>query len=255
VRCAEEGIPAELVSMPLTGATAPVTLVGAVAQHAAENLSGVTIHQLAGPGAPIIYGGSPSAFDMRFGTTPMGAVETMMIDVAYAQVGKTLTLPTHAYMGLSDAKSPDYQSGMESATGAMLAALAGINVVSGAGMLDFESCQSLEKLVLDNEACLMALRATAGLAVEDTAALVDLTREGIAAGQFLNLDHTRQHYRSEHRFPGPTVDRTVGDTWAQSGSKTALDRAREEVERLLSEPPAPALEQGVVAELARLVAA
>ncbi|MCK4349866.1 MAG: trimethylamine methyltransferase family protein, partial [Candidatus Krumholzibacteria bacterium] len=164
IDCAHRGLPAELVSMPLTGATSPVTLAGAVVQHAAECLSGVVIHQLAKAGAPIIYGGSPACFDMRKGTTPMGAVETMMIDGAYAEIGKHLGLPTHAYMALSDSKLVDYQAGMESAMGAVVAALSGINNVSGPGMLDFESCQSLEKLVLDHEIAGMALRLTKGIA-------------------------------------------------------------------------------------------
>ncbi len=162
IDCARSGIVAELISMPLTGATAPVTLAGAVTQHCAECLSGVVIHQLAHPGAPIIYGGSPACFDMRKGTTPMGAVETMMIDGAYAEIGKHLGLPTQAYMGLSDAKTVDFQAGMESAMGVTIAALSGINNVSGPGMLDFESCQSLEKLVLDHEICGSVLRLARG---------------------------------------------------------------------------------------------
>jgi len=97
IDCARSGIPSELVSMPLAGATAPVTVAGAVVQHTAENMSGVTISQLAQQGAPIVWGGSPAAFDMRKGTTPMGAVGTWMIDSAYAQVGKSLGFPTHAY--------------------------------------------------------------------------------------------------------------------------------------------------------------
>ncbi|MCK4316309.1 MAG: trimethylamine methyltransferase family protein, partial [Anaerolineae bacterium] len=48
--CAQYRVPAELVSMPLAGATGPATLLGAVVQHAAENLSGITIHQLVNPG-------------------------------------------------------------------------------------------------------------------------------------------------------------------------------------------------------------
>ncbi len=76
--------------MPLAGAAAPVTLLGSVVQHAAESLSGIAIHQLANPGAPIVWGGAPAIFDMRHGTTPMGAIETAMIDAAYAQVGKSL---------------------------------------------------------------------------------------------------------------------------------------------------------------------
>jgi trimethylamine--corrinoid protein Co-methyltransferase len=240
VGCARHGIPAELVSMPLTGATAPVTLLGAVTQHAAENLSGVVIHQLAGPGSPIIYGGSPAAFDMRHGTTPMGAVETMMIDASYAQVGRHFGLPTHAYMGLSDAKTPDWQAGAETGLGALLAALAGVNVVSGPGMLDFESCQSLEKLVLDNEACAMALRAVAGVQQRDQMMALDVVREGVAAEQFLGLDHTRAHFRTEHYLPGPVIDRAVGDAWVAAGSLSAAERAHAEVERLLaSEDEAP----------------
>src|SRR4030066_329017 len=82
------GVPAQMVSMPLAGATAPVTLVGSVVQHAAECLGGIRIHRLAKPGAPIVWGGAPAIFDMRKGTTPMGAIETAMIAARYAQVGK-----------------------------------------------------------------------------------------------------------------------------------------------------------------------
>ena len=72
-----------------------------------------------------------------------------MIDRAYAQVGKTFGLPTHAYLGMSDAKIVDAQCGLESAGGTVLAALAGDQHGLGPGMMDFESCQSLEKLVID----------------------------------------------------------------------------------------------------------
>ncbi|HLK33792.1 MAG TPA: trimethylamine methyltransferase family protein, partial [Terriglobales bacterium] len=92
------GVPAEIISMPLAGAAAPVTLAGSVVQHAAECLSGITIHQLAAPGAPVVWGGAPAIFDMRTGNTPMGAIETAMIDISYAQVGKYLGLPTHTYL-------------------------------------------------------------------------------------------------------------------------------------------------------------
>jgi trimethylamine--corrinoid protein Co-methyltransferase len=69
VQLARAGVPAEIVSMPLAGATAPVTLIGSVVQHAAECLSGITIHQLAHPGVPIVWGGAPSIFDMSGGGT------------------------------------------------------------------------------------------------------------------------------------------------------------------------------------------
>ena len=79
-----------------------------------------------------------------------------MIDCAYSEIGQSLGLPTQAYIALSDAKALDAQAGLETGIGAVLAALSGINSVSGPGMLDFESCQSLEKLVVDDEICGMA---------------------------------------------------------------------------------------------------
>ena len=101
LECARSGLPAELISMPLFGATSPATLAGALVQHTAENLSGVVIHRLAGSGSPIIYGGSPAVFDMRHGTTAMGAIETAMVVCPYAQIGRSLGLPTHGYLGQS----------------------------------------------------------------------------------------------------------------------------------------------------------
>ncbi len=152
VELARAGVPAEIVAMPLAGATAPVTLAGSVVQHAAECISGIAIHQSAAPGAPVVWGGAPAIFDMRTGNPPMGAIESAMLNLAAAQVGKSLGLPTHGYLVASDAKVADAQAGMESGISAVLGALAGINMISGAGMLDFLACQSAEKLVMDAEA-------------------------------------------------------------------------------------------------------
>ena len=216
--CAQYRVPAELVSMPLTGATGPATLLGAVVQHAAECLSGVTIHQLVNPGAPIVWGGSPAAFDMRTGTTPMGAIETMMIDCSYAEVGKYLGLPTHAYLGMSDAKVVDAQCGFESGIGAMLAALTGINMISGAGMLDFESCFSLEKLVIDAEIVGMAKRLVTGMVERETPLALDIIRQVGHAGNFLVAPHTRRWFREELFIPSPVVDRDFRREWEAKGA-------------------------------------
>ena len=108
----------------------------------------------------------------------MGAVETAMIDAAYTQVGKAFGLPTHAYMGASDAKIVDVQAGMESGITAMIGTLAGINMISGAGMLDFLASISVEKLVIDAEAIGMAQRMLKGMQVQTTPLATDMY-EGI----------------------------------------------------------------------------
>jgi len=234
IDCAKSGIPAELVSMPLTGATSPVTLAGALVQHTAENLSGIVIHQLAQKGSPIIYGGSPACFDMRTGTTPMGAIETMMIDSAYNQIGKYFGLPTHAYMGLSDSKTLDYQSGLESGIGAVLAALSGINVISGPGMLDFESCQCLEKLVIDNEICGMAYRLIEGINFRKGTPPLELFKEEYLEKGFLSAPETLRWFKDEVFFPSQVIDRGNLGEWVKKGRKTAMSRANELLEMMIS---------------------
>lgn len=234
IDCARYSIPSELVSMPLAGATAPVTLAGAVVQHAAECLSGVTICQLAKEGAPIVWGGSPAAFDMREGTTPMGAIGTWMIDCAYTQVGKALALPTHAYLGMSDAKIVDAQCGLESAGGTIMAALAGVNMVSGAGMLDFESCQSYEKLVIDAEIIGMAKRLVAGIEARDEPIALTLVRKLGHRADYLAQTHTLKWFKEEQYIPSAVIDRSSLDGWKRKGARTAFERATDRVNQLLA---------------------
>jgi trimethylamine--corrinoid protein Co-methyltransferase len=249
---ARAGLPAEIVSMPLAGATAPATLAGAVVQHAAECLSGIVIHQLARPGAPIVWGGAPAIFDMRHGTTPFGAMETAMIDAAYAQVGKHLGLPTHAYLCASDSKTLDAQAGMESGMTALVGALAGINMISGAGMLDYLACQSVEKLALDAEAIAMAHRLLAGIEPRGESLATELFAALGHSGEFLGARHTRQWFKAEQYLPSALIDRASVRAWAEGGRRDAAARARDRVAELLGQYQRPNLAPEAEAELIRL---
>jgi trimethylamine--corrinoid protein Co-methyltransferase len=251
--CAKYFIPVEFIAMPLSGFMAPVTLAGTLIQHTAETLSGVVISQTASPGTPILYGGSPAIFDVRHETTPMGAIETMMIDCAYNEIGKHLNLPTQAYISLSDAKELDAQAGLESGIGAVLAALSGINNISGPGMLDFESCLSLEKLVLDNEICGMAYRLVAGIEPKEDFPAIGIFRELLKEKHLLISEHTRRYLKREQFFPGPVIDRARRSRWEEKGSPTLVQRAHRDVERLLESYKPSALPEEVKKELTKLM--
>jgi trimethylamine--corrinoid protein Co-methyltransferase len=255
VDCAKHGIPVEFISMPLAGFMAPVTIVGSVIQHTAETLSGVAISQFSNPGAPILYGGSPAVFDYRYETTPMGAVETQMIDCAYSEVGKHLGMPTQAYISMSDAKQLDAQAGFETSMGATLASLSGINNISGPGMLDFESCQSLEKLVLDNEICGLTQRLIRGVEPRDDFPSAPIFEELLRDKHLLIANHTRRHIKDEIHFPGPIVDRANSSRWLEEGGLTLHDRAEAEVERLIAVYTPSSLSEDVKTELERLMTA
>lgn len=250
---ARAGVPAQIVSMPLAGAAAPVTLIGSVVQHAAECLSGITIHQLARPGSPIVWGGAPAVFDMRSGSTPMGAIETAMIDASYAQVGKSLGLPTHTYQGASDAKLIDAQAGLESGMTAVVAALAGINMISGAGMLDFLACQSPEKLVVDAEAIAMAKRLVEGVNTP-TETLATAMFEGINfKGDFLKQKITRKLFKKEQYLPSAVIDRGSIRAWEESGRLDTFARAKARAAQLLADYRPPELPPEQIEELRAMV--
>jgi len=243
IDCAKNLIPAQLISMPIAGANAPVTLAGAVVQHTAECLSGVVINQLANPGAPIVWGGSPATFDMRKGTTPMGAVGTWMINCAYVQVGKALGMPTHSYLGMSDAKIVDAQCGLESSS-AFFPALAGANMISGPGMMDYESCLSYEKLVVDAEILGMAKRMIAGIDGRQTPIALDIMQELGHSGNFLSHPHTLKWFRKELYMPSEVIDRDTLESWEKKGAKSTWDRAKERVDLLLAQyQPSPISDQ------------
>ena len=236
--------------MPLAGAAAPVTLLGAVTQHAAECLSGITIHQLAHAGSPIVWGGAPAIFEMRKGGTPYGAIETAMIDSSYAQVGKALGLPTHTYLGATDAKVLDMQAGIESLMGFLVGALSGINMISGAGMLDSLLCQSPEKLVIDAESISMARRMLQGMQVQsETLATEFFAGVDFKGGDFLKQKATMKLFQKEQHLPGKVIDRDSIRGWKESGSLDTFERAKLQVKDILASYSRPVLDPDHEAEL------
>ncbi len=249
VDCASYSIPVEFISMPLSGFIAPVTLIGTLIQHTAETLSGIVISQLVKPGTPILYGGSPAIFDIRYETTPMGAIETMMIDCAYNEIGKYFGFPTQAYISLSDSKQLDAQAGLESGMGALLAALAGINNVSGPGMLDFESCHSTEKLILDNEICGMVYRLINGINYRNDFPYLPLFEELIKEKHLLISKHTRQFLKKEIYFPDTIIDRANRSRWESEGSLSLIQRAKIKKQELLKSYTPPNLSKDIINEL------
>ena len=254
IALARAGVPAEMVSMPLAGVAAPVTLIGSVTQHAAECLSGIVIHQLAEAGSPIVWGGAPAIFDMRKGGTPMGAIETAMIDSSYTQVGKSLGLPTHAYLGGSDSKLVDGQAGFESGMSILVGALSGINMISGAGMIDSLLCMSPEKLVIDAECIAMARRMLRGIDTP-TETLASGFYEGIDfKGNFLKQRITSDLFRKEQHLPSSVVDRDSVRGWKASGSLDTFARAKLEVDRLVASYHRPQLDPSQEKAIRDLVA-
>ncbi len=232
IDCARYGLPLETVSMPMPGAATPVTLAGSIVVHTAETLSGVVLAQCVNPGTPVVYGGAPVHFDMHYGTTPLSAVEATMVAAAYSQMGKYFGMPTHTYAALSDSKVVDMQAGFETGISGVIAQLAGINMISGVGALDFVSSFSLEKLVIDHEICGMALRLHRGIDCSPESLAVDVINELGPGGVYLESEHTFRHFKTEPFIPSTVVDRRDRGSWDAEGQKDIFQRARERVKEI-----------------------
>ena len=110
-----------------------------------------------------------------------------------------------------------------------MAALAGANLIYGAGMIESGVTFDCGQFVMDNEFARMIKSVVAGIPVTDeTMAVEDIAKVG-PFGDFLSLDSTLKHMRA---LSQPEVlDRRVREDWEARGSRdlytTCLEKARD----------------------------
>jgi trimethylamine--corrinoid protein Co-methyltransferase len=227
------GLPVSISVEPLSGATAPITLAGHLAQWAAEALSGVTLVQLTRKGSPCLPGYVGTITDLRNMGYLSGAVEQGLLNAGVAQLSHYWNLPCYATSGMSDSKALDVQTGYEGAMTTLMAALSGANFIhDAAGLMEFAMVASYEKYVIDNEIIGMAMRAVRGIEVSTETLAQEVIEKVGPGGNFLAEDHTARHLRSEFYFP-TLSDRESREDWVAAGAKTARERAREKARQIL----------------------
>ena len=249
IDAAKFGMPLEIIPAPQLGSTAPATLAGLLVQHNAEFLSGLIISQLVNAGVPVMYSGSPSLMDMRYGTGCVGNIEVAMLSAAYSQIAKFYGLPSGAYLGISETKIVDAQTELESSIGLIVGTLAGINCITGPGMLGFENCQSFEKLAIDNEICGMAMRLKKDIMLNDETLAFDLIKKVGPGGHFLSEKHTLKWFQIEEYISSSVIDKTAKSSWEGAKTKDALNRAKAYVDKILEEHYSKPLPSDVEKEL------
>jgi trimethylamine--corrinoid protein Co-methyltransferase len=236
IEVCRQGIPIVLSAAPMAGSTSPVTLAGTLAQLNAEQLSGLVLTQLVNPGTPVIMGPIPATADMRSGKYLGGSVELGISNAAVTQLAHLYQVPIYNSAGMTDAKLPDIQAGMEKAQSAIQVALAGTNFIHhAAGMLEDMSTIAYEQFVIDNEMLGMTMRAVRGIEVDDdTLALDAIDRVG-PGGHYLADEHTLRYMRTEHYYPSAVFDRQGRDEWEEDGSLDAWGRAKDLAREILTE--------------------
>jgi trimethylamine--corrinoid protein Co-methyltransferase len=91
---AEHGMAVNVLSMGMAGGSTPVHLAGTLVVHNAEVLSGLVLNQLTRRGAPVVYGSSTTAMDLRLASASVGTPECAVINAAVARLARYYALPS-----------------------------------------------------------------------------------------------------------------------------------------------------------------
>jgi len=254
VTCGEYGIPVEICSMPIAGATGPITLAGSLLVSNVEMLAAVVISQLAHPGAPLEFAPRIMVMDMATGKGLTGSIECALLAAAGVQLARECyQIPANMHGPYSDSVVVDSQSAIERTYFTFLPAFAGANVLAGAGHVEQGLVISFTQLLVDDEIHGIVNRALEGFEVNDETLAVDAIARSVAEGNFLMDEHTLSHLRTERYMPH-LLTRQSRAIWATEGSKDMATRARERTQELLKTHRPTPLDDDVAKMLDQVIA-
>ncbi|UQZ88354.1 trimethylamine methyltransferase [Deltaproteobacteria bacterium Smac51] len=238
-----------VAALIMTGSSGPITIPGVLALQNAEILAGLTLAQLVRPGAPVIYGSTSSAMDMKSGSLSIGAPELSMFTSFTAQIAQHYNLPCRSGGGLCDAMMTDAQAGAESAFALFNAINSGVNfILHTAGILGGYISISFEKFLLDEELGAMISRMVRPTAFSDeTIDLATIQKVG-PGGHYLTEPKTFKLCRKEIYQTG-LMNRQNYEGWQSAGSKNLEQVATDKVKERLASFVAPDMPASLKADL------
>jgi trimethylamine--corrinoid protein Co-methyltransferase len=248
---AKKGLPVVYTPGMMVGATAPVTIAGAVVQANAEQLSGLLITQLVREGAPMIGAGGILFMEMSQGLISYAAPEFMLGNTAFAELNHYYRIPIFAFSGCSDAKVFDQQAAAEGAIWMMLTALGGGNLIHDVGYIESGITASYEQIVAMDEVAGLVKRFTDGFEINTKTIALDVIDQVGPGGHFLEHEHTYHHFR-ENWVP-KLFDRTSREQWEIEGELTMGDRVKTKVQNILEAHQAQPLEDNVAKALDKVI--
>jgi trimethylamine--corrinoid protein Co-methyltransferase len=238
------GQPVVLTPFTLSGAMAPATIAGALAQQNAEALAGITLIQTAAPGVPCMYGGFTSNVDMKTGAPAFGTPEYTRAALAGGQLARKYKLPYRSSNACA-ANAVDAQAAYESEMSIWGAVMGYANMVlHGAGWMEGGLVASFEKLIVDAEMLQMMGEFLQPIVVDDDSLALDAIAEVGPGGHFFGAQHTLAHY--ETAFYAPMVsDWRNFETWREAGAVDAAHKANAIWKQLLADFQPPALDPAI----------
>lgn len=237
----------------LLGAMAPVTVAGALSLQHAEALAGITLNQLAGPGAPVMYGNFASNVDMKSGAPAFGTPAHVKATLGSGQLARHIGLPWRSAAGCA-ANTNDAQAAHETEMSAWACLLAGATmVIHSAGWLEGGLTHSYEKLITDMDMLQIFAELCGPTAVDEAEMAFEAIREVQPGGHFFGAAHTMARFHTAFYQP-MTWDLANFGQWSEAGSKTADERATGIWQARLAAHQDPPFDPGRLAKLDAFIA-
>ena len=246
--------PIVILPMPISGTTAPMSLLATVIQNNAEVLAGLTVFQLGRPGMPIIYGAAPGILDMVSTLFCTGSAEGALQNAACCEMAKHYKLPCLISSNCSEAKEPDIQAGREKAASATTAYLSRPDILCGAGLVDTANLFYPELLILDADSIGYAKRIATGINGGAEHALTDVAVKIGPGGTFLSEKSTRQYLRSGEHYHPLCTQRQSYETWLEMPNRSIRDIAKAKAADMLTVPEKTYLSEAVMGKLQEILA-
>ncbi|MEM2587755.1 MAG: trimethylamine methyltransferase family protein [Candidatus Bathyarchaeia archaeon] len=242
IEAAKLGVPLGPLPCPIIGATAPMSIAGALVQQNAEILTSIIIAQLVHPGLPIIYTGRLSVINPRTGLSVWGNPEIGLISAATVEIGHYYGLPVNVYGLCTSAHTPDMQSGYERALNALVPVLAGADEISGVGEMEGGVTSSILQMIIDDEILSSIKRIWRGFEVSEESLAVDLIARVMAGSRnFLAEMHTVKYLRRGEILIPKLAVRESWAEWEAAGRPGIVERAKEKAMELLAHHEVPPL--------------
>lgn len=240
----EYGQAVAVTPFTLAGAMSPVTVAGALVQQTAEALGVIALAQMANPGAPVLFGGFTSNVDMKSGAPAFGTPEYVKAVLIGGQIARYFKLPYRS-SNVNASNCVDAQSTYESAMSLWAVIMGHANIVHhGLGWLEGGLSASMEKCVIDAEMIRQWIAALAPMDMSDEALGVAAIAGVEPGGHFFGEQHTLDRF--ETAFYQPMVsDWRNFESWEESGSKTATERANIVWKQMLDAYEEPAMDETV----------
>lgn len=255
IEVARLNIPFGPLPCPIAGATAPLSIAGALVQQNAELLASIVLVQLVHPGLPVFYCGRIAFIEPRMGLVMDGGPESGLASAATVQLGHRYGLPVNVYGMATNAHGLGLQNGYERCLNALLPALAGADELSGIGETSGGVAGSYAQMVCDNEIAASVRRVIQGMRVDEYSLALEVINNAMESSRnFLAQRHTVELLKSGEIIIPELADRRSMDLWEKEGRKGFVDRAQEVALRILEGHEVEALDEAQEHELDRILA-